>query len=120
MVFFDVNVTAELLIQKLKLEKPIAEYSISTCRTIGLRTMTTYFKDIDKVWIDKEDSRNYLEHQYELFYKDDPSLVWRWKIIRRSAELLVYFATTGMSICPLYRDGRKEIVCFISNRPMSN
>lgn len=114
MVFFDVNVTAELLIQKLKLEKPIAEYSISTCRTIGLRTMTTYFKDIDKVWIDKEDSRNYLEHQYELFYKDDPSLVWRWKIIRRSAELLVYFATTGNVNMPsLPRWSKRDCLLYI-------
>ena len=114
MVFFDVNVTAELLIQKLKLEKPIAKYSISTCRTIGLRTMTTYFKDIDKVWIDKEDSRNYLEHQYELFYKDDPSLVWRWKIIRRSAELLVYFATTGNVNMPsLPRWSKRDCLLYI-------
>lgn len=113
MVVFNVNVTSDLLIQKMMHEKKLAKSYVSLYKTVGLRTVARYFKEINKVWIDKDDIKSYLEHQYEI-YKDDLSLNQRWKLIRRSAELLVYFATTeNTDMPPLPKWTKRDCLLYI-------
>jgi hypothetical protein len=91
---FDVSVIAELAIRKLKSEGKYSSNKISRIKTTGFRTVIEYFERTGNLIVDNKKLRVFLEEQYE-FYKDDPKLTERWQVIRRSTELLMYFAPTG-------------------------
>jgi len=91
---FDVSVIAELALRKLKSEKTFSVQKISQIKTIGFRALLNHFESVGNLLVNNDILRNFLEKQY-VSYKDDKNLVKRWQTIRRSAELLMYFATTG-------------------------
>ena len=94
MVTFDVSVIAELALRELKSEGVVSNHKLSSYKTIGFRTVLKHFESTGKPYVDNDMLRDFLEHQYEI-YKDDKKLAWRWQLIRRSTELLIYFAATG-------------------------
>jgi site-specific recombinase XerD len=91
---FDVSLIAELAYHKLKSEGVMKGNKLSAYKTIGFRTAIKHFESIGDLIVDKDIVRKYLESQYEI-YKDDKKRKCRWQLIKRSAELLIYFAATG-------------------------
>lgn len=97
---FDVSVISELVLRKLKDEGVFSANKISSINTIGFRAVLKYFERVGNVIVNNDILRGFLEQQHDK-YKDDKKLAWRWQLIRRSTELIMYFATTGRIDLPL-------------------
>jgi len=104
---FDLGIIAELAYRKLKSEGVMSSNKLSSYKTIGFRTSLKYFENIGDLSVDKEILRKFLENQYEI-YKGDKKLKWRWQLIKRSTELLIYFAATGRVDLPRQRRWTKR------------
>lgn len=91
---FDLSIIAELAYRKLKSDGVMQGNKLSAYKTIGFRASLKHFENIGNLNVDKEILRKFLESQYEI-YKDDKKRKSRWQLIKRSTELLIYFAATG-------------------------
>jgi len=91
---FDIIIIAELAYHKLKSEGVMSANKLSSYKTIGFRTAIKYFENIGDLNVNKEILRQFLESEYEI-YKGDKKRKWRWQLIKRSTEMLIYFAATG-------------------------
>jgi site-specific recombinase XerD len=91
---FDVSIMVELALHKLKSEGVMSGKKLSSYKTIGFRAVLKHFEEIGDLYVDKDILKDFLEYQHGV-YKDDKKQAWRWKLIRRSTELLIFFASTG-------------------------
>jgi len=104
---FDLGIIAELAYRKLKSDGVMKGNKLSTYKTIGFRASLKHFENIGDLTVNKEILRKFLESQYEI-YKDNKSQTHRWQIIKRSTELLIYFAETGRVDLPRQRRWTKR------------
>ena len=95
MIKYDVSVVSELLLAKLKAETELSHSSLYRMRTIGLGTIIRHFEEAGNMLVDKETLRDFLEKYHAEHYVDDRQTIQRWKVIRRAAELTIYFSETG-------------------------
>ena len=110
---YELSVIADLAVRKLKSEGGLSSNKISSTKTIGFRATLKHFESIGNVIIDNDMLRGFLEKQYSI-YKDDKKLAWRWKLIRNSTELLMYFAATGrVDMPPLPRWNKRDCQLYI-------
>jgi site-specific recombinase XerD len=104
---FDLGIIAELAYHKLKSEGVMSGQKLSSYKTVGFRTAIKHFESIGDMYVDKDILRKFLESQYEI-YKDDRKRQSRWQLIKRSTELLIYFAATGRVDLPQQRKWTKR------------
>jgi len=110
---FDVSVIAELVLRKLNNEGILSARNISSIKTIGFRTLLKHFESVGNFIVDNDMLRDFLEKQYDS-YKDNKKLAWRWKLIRRSTELIMYFAATGrVDLPPLPKWNKRDCRLYI-------
>jgi len=91
---YDVSVMAELALRKIKDEGVLSTQKLYSFKSIGIRPLLKHFEDIGDFFVDKDKLNSYLEKQYET-YKGNRKQAWRWQLIRRGAELIMYFVSTG-------------------------
>jgi site-specific recombinase XerD len=116
MAKFDVGVIAELALSKLKHDGVMRGNKLSSYKTIGFRTVLKHFENLGSLSVDNDDLRGFLEQQYET-YKNDRKRAWRWNLIRRSTEMLIYFAATGrVDLPPLPRWTKRDCQLYIEPR----
>ena len=110
---FDVNVMAELALRRLKSEGGFSSNKFSSIKTIGFRPILKHFESIGNVIVDNDMLRGFLEKQYDN-YKGNRKQAWRWQLIRRSTELIMYFAATGrVDLPPLPRWHKRDCQLYI-------
>jgi site-specific recombinase XerD len=110
---FDVGAIAELALYKLQNEGALSASNFSLYKTIGFRTILKHFESIGNLCVDNDVLRRFIEGQYDI-YKNDKKLAWRWERIRRSTELLMYFASTGrIDMPPLPRWTKRDCQLYI-------
>ena len=113
MTTFNVSVIAESALRKLKSEGGMNSNKLSSYKTIGFRTVIEHFESTGELHVSNDMLRNFLEHQFQI-YKDDKKLAWRWKLIRRSTEMLIYFAATGrVDLPPLPRWTKRDCRLYV-------
>jgi site-specific recombinase XerD len=110
---FDVSIIAELALYKLQNEGALSASNLSLYKTIGFRTILKHFESIGNLCVDNDVLRRFIEGQYDI-YKNEKKLAWRWERIRRSTELLMYFASTGrIDMPPLPRWTKRDCQLYI-------
>ena len=113
MAAFDVNIITELVIHKLKSEGVMSTHKLYSFKSIGFRTILKHFENTGQSCVDNDMFYRFLEEQYEI-YKGNRKLAWRWQLIRRSAELLMYFAATGkVAMPPLPRWTKRDCQFYV-------
>jgi len=72
-----------------------------------------HFEDVGSYFVDDDILKDYLEKQYDI-YKDDRKQTWRWQLIRRSAELIMYFVATGqVDLPPLPKWNKRDCLFYV-------
>jgi len=110
---FDVGAMTELVLCKLKSEGVWSTQKLYSLKSIGFRPLLKHFENKGSHSVDDEMVKDYLEKQHDI-YKGDRRQAWRWKLIRRSAELLMYFAATGqVDMPPLPRWTKRDCQLYV-------
>ena len=91
---YDVEKVAELVMSKLTSEGIWSTQKRYSLKSIGLRPLLKHFENVGSYSVDNDMVKSYLEEQYDI-YKGDRKQAWRWKLMRRGSELIMYFAATG-------------------------
>lgn len=91
---YDVRIMAESALCKLRTEGVWKTKTLYSLKSVGFRPLLKHFEGVGNLIADDDKIKQFLERQYEI-YKGEKKQVWRWKLIRRGAELIMYFAATG-------------------------
>ena len=112
MIKYDVSVMVELALRKLKEESVLSTQKLYSIKSIGFRPLLRHFESVDNLFVDESMLKEFLEKQYGI-YKDKKQ-AWRWKSIRWSTELLMYFAATGrVDLPPLPRWNKRDCQLYV-------
>lgn len=116
MIKYDVSVVGEMMLIKLKTETNATHRKLYRMRTIGLGTIVRHFEKSGEKMVDKKILREFLEKYHAEHYGSGQGNVERWRIIRRAAELLIYFSETGRVDLPVLPKWTKRN-CSLSIQP---
>lgn len=110
---FDVNAIAEQVLCKLGSEKQLSSEHLSAIKRIGIGPALKHFASIGSTIVNNGMLRGFLEKQHEA-YTDSKKPAWRWQLLRRGTEMLMYFAETGsVDMPPLPKWDRRNCLLYI-------
>jgi site-specific recombinase XerD len=110
---YDLGVMTELALRKLKSEGILSTQKLYSLKSMGLRPLLKHFECIGNLFVNNDMLKDYLDKQYDT-YKGDRKQAWRWQIIRRSAELIMYFVATGrVDLPPLPRWNKRDCLFYV-------
>jgi site-specific recombinase XerD len=113
---FDIRDMSRRALRKLE-EEGVNKRKIHRYESVGFRTVILYFEGLGLTDAGDDLLREFLEKQYEAS-KNDGKLTWRWRTIRRSVELMKYFAATGrVDMPPLPRWTKRDCLLYIEPSP---
>jgi len=117
MIKYDVSVVGEMMLAKLKAETNLTNTQLYHIRTVGIGTIVRHFEKSGNMIVDKKILRTFLEEYHAKYCTDAPqTVVQRWRAIRRTAELLIYFSETGQVDLPILPDWTKRN-CSLRTKP---
>ena len=110
---YDVGTIAESVLCRLKSEGVWTKQKLYSLKSIGLRPLLKHFEDGGSYSVDDEMVKDYLEKQHYI-YEGDRRQAWRWQLIRRSAELIMYFvATDRVDLPPLPKWNKRDCLFYV-------
>jgi len=110
---YDVGTMAESVMCKLKSEGVWSKHKIHSLKSIGIRPLLKHFEDVGSFSVNDEMVKEYLEKQHDI-YECDRRQAWRWQLIRRSAELIMYFVATGrVDLPPLPKWNKRDCLFYV-------
>jgi len=110
---YDLGVMTELALRKLKSEGTLSLQKLYSLKSMGFRPLLKHFESIGNLFVNNDMLKDYLEKQYDI-YKGERKQAWRWQIIRRSAELIMYFVATGrVDLPPLPRWNKRDCLFYV-------
>ena len=110
---YDLGVMVESTLRKLKEEEVLSTQKLYSFRSMGFRPLLKHFENAGNLLVNNEMLKEYLENQHDI-YKGDRKRAWRWQIIRRSTELIMYFVTTGrVDLPPLPKWNKRDCLFYV-------
>jgi site-specific recombinase XerD len=110
---YDVGEIAGLVMDKLKSEGVWSKQKLYSLKSIGFRPLLKNFEDSGGLLVDDSMMKNYLDKQHDI-YKGDRKRAWRWQLIRRGAELIMYYVKTGqVDLPPLPKWNRRDCLFYV-------
>jgi hypothetical protein len=100
---YNLGEAVESTLRKLKEEGLLSTQKFYSFKSISFRPLLKHFENVGKLFVNNEMLKEYLEKQHDI-YEGDRKQAWRWQIIRRSTELVMYFEATGRVDLPPYLD----------------
>ena len=110
---YDLGVMVESTLRKLKEEEVLSTQKLYSFRSMGFRPLLKHFENAGNLLVNNEMLKEYLENQHDI-YKGDRKRAWRWQIIRRSTELIMYFVATGrVDLPPLPKWNKRDCLFYV-------
>ena len=110
---YDISVMTELILRKLKSEGVLSTQKYYSLKSMGFRPLLKHFESVGNLFVNNDMLKKYLEKQYDI-YKGNRKQAWRWQIIRRGAELIMYFVATGrVDLPPLPKWNKRDCLFYI-------
>jgi site-specific recombinase XerD len=110
---YDLGVMVESTLRKLEEEGVLSKNKLCSFKGAGFRPLLKHFENVGSLLVNNEMLKEYLENQHEI-YKGDKKRAWRWQIIRRSAELTMFFAATGrVDLPPLPKWNKRDCLFYV-------
>jgi len=113
MIKYDVGAMSESVLRGLKSEGNLSKQKLYSLKSIGFRPLLKHFEDVGSFTVDDEMVKGYIEKQHDI-YAGDRRQAWRWQLIRRSAELIMYFVATGRTdLPPLPKWNKRDCLFYV-------
>jgi site-specific recombinase XerD len=110
---YDLGVMVESTLHKLKEEGVLSTQKFYSFKSMGFRPLLKHFEDAGNLLVSDEMLKEYLEKQHDT-YKGDRKQAWRWQIIRRSTEFVMYFVATGrVDLPPLPKWNKRDCLFYV-------
>ena len=110
---YDLCIMVELALRKLKSEEVMSTHKFYSLKSMGFRPLLKYFDNGGAPIVSDDMLKDYLEKQYDI-YKGDKKQKSRWQAIRRSAELIMHFASTGrVDLPPLPKWNKRDCQFYV-------
>jgi site-specific recombinase XerD len=110
---YELSAMVELALRKLKSEGVFSTQKLYSYKSIGFRPLLRHFESTGKLIVNDDMLKSYLEDRHGI-YKDDKKQAWRWHIIRRSTELLMYFVATGrVDLPPMPKWNKRDCLFYV-------
>jgi site-specific recombinase XerD len=110
---YDVSAMSEEILCELKNEGVWSTQKLYTLKSIGFRPLLKHLESIDDSLADNDMLKGYLEEQHDV-YGGNRKQAWRWKWIRRGAELIMYYVATGrVDLPPLPKWNKRDCLFYV-------
>ena len=110
---YDLSVIIESALHKLEEEEVLGKQTFHSFKSIGFRSLLKHFESGGNLSVDNEMLKEYLETQHDLLMGERKQ-AWRWQIIRRSTELVMYFVKTGrVDLPPLPNWNKRDCLLYV-------
>ena len=113
MTKYDLGAMSDLVMCRLKSEGVWSKQKLYSLKSMGIRPLLKHFENVGSFSVDDEMVKDYLEKQHDI-YEGNRRQAWRWQLIRRSAELIIYFNATGrVDLPPLPKWNKRDCLFYV-------